>query len=961
MPVSSENSVLVFSFVGFLQREQKVGNDSAAINITMTYDNADLDQVVVVGYGTSKRRDLTGSVYSIKPGMVTATPVTNAAEALQGRIPGLDITRSSGAPGGGVNIQLRGNRTLSGTNNGDGTREPSSPLVIIDGFQGGKLEDLNPNDIESVEVLKDASSTAIYGWMGANGVIIVTTKRGKDRPKVSYAGYYGVNGFVNYPKNRTGQQFIDYRKDAIKGATPTATPTDESVLDKNELYFYKQNKWIDWQDLVLHNGLEQSHTVSIQSGGDKTKVYFGTGVYREEGSLKGTDNTRYNARLNYDQRVSNMFKTGFSAQLTYTNTNQRTDPMSQISQMNPLGDPYDLNGNIRLWPGIIPDSNYKNPGNKNYMSPLTDERPNAYKWNIIRGNIIANGYVEFTPVTGLSIRSNFGTTLDYSREGRYFDSVTLANIGTPNNASTASTTNTFTRFYNWDNIITYTRKFGEHNITLTGLTSYTRNDIDLTGVTGLHLGNTNYQFYNLDGTSTGDRAITSDYRRTNTFSYAGRLNYALMGKYLFNATLRADGVSKLSPGNKWDYFPSVGLGWNIHQEEFMKDVYFVNNLKLRATYGVAGNASLRTYETQVNLLNANNIIGSQGVPVIYPNPNYGNLNLGWEKSSTVNVGLDFALFKSRLYGTLDLYKTTTKDILYNRPLPPTSGLEKQWQNIGESMNRGVELAISSLNVNQRDFKWTTTVTFTAAQEKLTHLLNDQDIIDAAKPETNSLLIGHPVKSWYGYTKLGIWQTDENKDGVKFGTNYTYVPGDIKVKDKNDDKTIDVTDREFQGADVPKWFGGLQNTFSYKGIELSIYAIARWGNTINAEFIAGRYNIDGTGNGLAMYNYWTPSNPTNEFPMPKSGASLGNSGYTGYYSMNFIDGSFVKLKTATLAYTLPSQISRKVYSDKVKVYITGNNIFTKAKSKYLKNYDPERGGSENSPITRQFVFGANVDF
>jgi TonB-linked SusC/RagA family outer membrane protein len=417
----------------------------------------------------------------------------------------------------------------------------------------------------------------------------------------------------------------------------------------------------------------------------------------------------------------------------------------------------------------------------------------------------------------------------------------------------------------------------------------------------------------------------------------------------------------LSEGHKWDYFPSVGLGWNIHQEDFMKDLWFVNNLKLRATYGVAGNASVLPYGTQTVLASNNYIIGTQPVPVAYPTATPGNDNLGWEKSTTYNVGLDFALFKSRLYGTIDAYKTKTDDILYQRPLPSSSGEATQWQNIGTSENKGIELALSSVNVNNHAFKWTTTVTFTMAREKLTKLLTSKDIINA---ETNSLLIGHPVTSFYGYKKEGIWQTDENKDHVKVGgTTYEYQPGDIKVLDRNTDGFIDATnDRGYVGSTVPKWFGGLQNTFSYKSFELSVYMVARWGQTINAEMMAGRFNVNGSGNGLADWNYWTPTNPTNDFPQPRSNQSFSSSGYTGYLSaLNFVDGSFVKLKTATLAYTIPGNISRKVYSDRIRLYVTGNNILTKTKYKLLKNYDPEIGGSENTPLTRQFVFGANVDF
>jgi TonB-linked SusC/RagA family outer membrane protein len=477
---------------------------------------------------------------------------------------------------------------------------------------------------------------------------------------------------------------------------------------------------------------------------------------------------------------------------------------------------------------------------------------------------------------------------------------------------------------------------------------------------GFKLNNTSYQYYNLDGTNSGNRITTSDYTRLNTFSYAGRLNYTLMGKYLLTATLRADGVSRLAEGRKWDYFPSAGIGWNIHQEDFMRDLWFVNNLKLRATYGVAGNASAAAYATQTTLGNTNYIIGNGPVPVTYPNSNPGNLNLGWEKSATYNVGLDFAFFKSRLYGTIDAYKTKTTDILYQRQLPLSSGLDKQWQNLGESENKGIELALSSVNVNNHDFKWTSTVTFTMAGEKITKLAGGTDIING---ETKSLMIGHPVNSWYGFIKEGIWQKDENKDTHVTTNGYEYQPGDIKVKDRNNDGVIDnVNDQGFVGANVPKWFGGLQNTFSYKNFELSVYLVARWGQIINAEMMAARFNVTGAGNGLADFNYWTPNNPTNDFPQPRNNQNFSSPGYTGYLSaLNFVDGSFVKLKTATLAYTIPSNISRKVFSDRIRLYVTGNNILTFTKNKLLKNYDPERGGSENTPITRQVVFGANIDF
>jgi TonB-linked SusC/RagA family outer membrane protein len=952
IPVPSENSVLVFSFVGFLQKEQKVGADST-FSISMAYDNADLDQVVVVGYGTSKRRDLTGSVYSVKPGQITTVPTANALESLQGRIPGLDIARSSGSAGSGVNIQLRGNRTLAGNDKGIPGSQ-TSPLFIIDGFQTGSISDLNPNDIESVEVLKDASATAIYGWMGANGVIIVTTKRGKDRPKVSYNGFYGINGYAQYPKNRIGDSYLKLRRDAWANDGTWASEADDSkIFTAQELAAIQNNQWVDWQDLLVRNGQEQSHTASIQSGGDKTKVFFSTGYYKEEGMLRGNDFTRFNSRLNYDQRISNAFKAGLLTQFTWTNRNERADPLNYATTgIVPLGQAYDSIGNIKWQPLGVANSQ---------KNPLGDESPGAYKNNTIRAAATVNAYLEITPVTGLTFRSNLGTSILYDRKGQYQDSLSYSNYGSPNWARQETN---FNRFYNWDNILTYTKKIADHSFTLTGITSYTRSDNEYLKAGGRRQTLASFQFYNLSALEGTTRDIASSYTKGVTLSYAGRLNYSFQGKYLLTATIRGDGVSRLSPGKKWDYFPSAGIGWNIHQEEFMKDLYFVNNFKIRATYGVAGNAGGFAYMTQ-SVVNTYGQTGGQGqnfgdVPAygFYFSTLVGNENLGWEKTATGNLELDFAFFKSRLYGSVDVYKSRTTDVIAKRGLPTSTGTSEIYQNVGETENKGVEVVLSSINTTGRDFRWTSTVTFTAATEKIFDLIDVKNIIGS---ELNSLLIGHPVKSFYSYKKLGIWQLDE-KDAataMRWNNGTTgFIPGDIKLEDYDHNDTIQTKDQHYLGSEVPKWFAGFQNTFSYKGLELSLYFYARWGQMMNATYMA-KYNPKGDVNGPADFNYWTPSNPSNDFP--RADRKFNTSNYNGYISMNFIDGSFVKLKTVTLAYTLPAQMSRKFFTERFRIYATGNNLLTRTKSHLIKNYEPERTGSEDNPLTRQFVIGVNADF
>jgi TonB-linked SusC/RagA family outer membrane protein len=943
IPVPSENSTLVFSFVGFLQKEVKVA-DQKDLQVMMAYDNADLDQVVVVGYGTQRRRDLTGSVYSVKPNMITQVPTSNPLEALQGRVPGLDVSRDGGRAGSGVKIQVRGQRTINGTwgNN--------APLFIIDGFQGGNIADLNPNDIESVEVLKDASSTAIYGWQGGNGVIIVTTKKGKERPKVSYNGWYGVNGYASYPKGRMGEDYLELRRQAWKNGGPAITSDDVLFPNAGELEAFQKGQWVDWYDLLNRNGQQQMHNASIQSGGDKTKIYFGTSYYQEEGMLRNDDFKRYNARFNYDQRLSNVFKAGLLTQLTFTDNNRRQDPLSALSSYAPLGMAYDSLGRINL----IPLTNGSAP------SPLGDEIPGAAKWNVKRTNIMANGYFEVTPVNGLSLRTNLGTTISFQREGKYQDSLSFVNFKKSHLASQATT---FSTFLNWDNIITFTRKIEDHSITLTGVTSYLQSVSEDFNGTGYRQLLQSQEFYSLQGTEQASRLLESKYEKYSSMSYVGRINYSFKGKYLLTASLRADGVSRLAPGNKWDYFPSAGIGWNIHQEEFMGNLPFVNNLKVRATYGIAGNASIAPYGTQSGL-NAPTSSGSFGdvfAPVYIFKTVVGNPNLGWEKTSTLNIGLDFAFAKSRIYGSVDYYKAKTTDVLMERSLPISTGMVTVWQNIGETEGSGIEAALSGVIAAGPDFKWTSTITYSAATEKITKLVTDKDII---VNETKSLLIGHPVSSFYSFEKLGIWQSAEKAaaQALKFGTNpgVPFDEGQLKLADLNGDGFItDADDRKFLGSTVPKWFGGWQNSFSYKGLDLGVYIFARWGQTIEAKYM-GRYNGNGYGNGPANFNYWTPDNPTNDFPRPKYNIN-GINAYNGYQALNFVDGSYFKIKTVTLGYTLPAAAARRVFTEKIRVYVTGNNIFTKAKNKLLADYDPERGGEEGQPLTRQVNVGVNVDF
>jgi TonB-linked SusC/RagA family outer membrane protein len=800
-------------------------------------------------------------------------------------------------------------------------------------------------------VLKDASATAIYGAQGANGVIIITTKKAASgRTRVSYDGYVGINGYTAYPKARLGQDYIQLRREAYRTNGEWSSPADDPDIfpGTGEYDAVQAGKWVDWMDLLNQNGTQQSHTITLSGGTDKTKALLSAGYFREEGMLRNNVYNRGTMRINVEHRVTDWLKAGTLSQVTYHNVDNRRDPLSAAMSISPLGDAYDDNGNIVLYP----------TGDPNRISPLTDERSNIAKDNAISISVMTNGYVELSPLKGLTLRSNIGFNLSGNRRGVYNDATSLARANVRTAESSSQTA--FARNLNWDNIATYTKELGDHNFTVTGVVSYVQSDYDSAFASGFSQLLASQLFYNLAATDVLGRSIGSPYISWNNLAFAGRLNYSYKGKYLLTLTGRSDGASRLAPGKKWDFFPSAAVAWNITEESFMKNIPVINNLRLRGSYGISGNYGISVYGTQSGLTVYPMGFGDVPAPAYVFNSTIGNPNLGWEKSATTNVGLDVSVLDSRINLTLDVYKTVTSDILLRRTLPFSSGVADVFQNVGETENKGIEFSITSHNVRNSKLNWTSTLTFTKNNEKITKLINDKNIISTQNPEELSFLLGYPINSFYTYEKLGIWQTDKADLAAryKFGST-SFQPGDIMLADLNGDSIIDANnDRKHIGSRVPDFIASLQNTITWKNFDLSFLLLMRYGQMIEAEFL-GRYNPSGEGNGPAIIDYWTPENPTNDFPRPRKGASLSN--IFGYQTLTYIDGSFFKIRNVSLGYTLPSKLSKKFYVEKLRVYATGSNLFVKARSHLIKNYDPERGGAESGPLTRQFVFGVNVNF
>ncbi len=922
------------------------------INIVLEKDDQELDEVVVIGYGKVKKRDLTGSVTSVKSDDIVRSPASNALESLQGQVPGFDITRESGSATSGLNMNIRGKRSLStavGAN---------SPLVIIDGMQGGNIQDINPQDIASIDVLKDASSTAIYGSQGANGVIIVTTKKGSEgNPVVAYNGYIGVNGWALYPEMRTGEDYINLRREASKTAGQWKNDADDQALfTVGEWAALQKNQWVDWRKEVFQTGFVQNHQLSISGGNKHTKGLLSGGYYRELGTLKNDALSKYNLRLNVDQNIGSYVKVGTSSQITrYDGNNRAENVLWRASSNVPLGLPYDEEGKVVLWP----------LGREGKVSPLADEADEyTAQHRTSTTNMIANGFAEVNVFKGFTFRSNLGINLSY-RKNYDFESENSIDRAGEYPSSMASILDQDQNFINWDNIVNYAVAMEDHHLNFTGLTSWTQSKLDTSYMEGTGQLVPQQLWHNIGGNDKDSYIIRSGYVQSQTLSYALRANYAYKGKYLLTLSNRWDGASRLSKDNKWASFPSVAAGWRVSDESWF-NAQAVSELKLRASYGQTGNSGISEYGTQSGVTSYSNAaFQDQGYVYYVYNTLLGNENLGWERSASWNFGLDAQLFSGKINIVLDMYDTKTTDILLPRTLPTSLGSGNNtpfqiYQNIGSTSNRGLEVVLQTKNID-RSFKWNTDFTFGTNKEKILDLIDGRDIIGATTRETESLLIGKPLQSFYTFKRLGIWQNEEADQAAHYfkdaNKTQTFKPGDIKLADLNGDFIIDeVNDVTYIGSTAPKWTLGFNNTFSYNNFDLNIYAIARWGQMMDYEF-TGTYDSQGKGNQPAYFNYWTPENPSNDFPRP----NLTNFyNYLGYQTYSYIDGSYIKLKTVTLGYKLPKATLEKMKLNSLRFYVTANNLFTWTKSDLVQHYDAERGGSAKNPLLRQFVFGVNLD-
>jgi len=961
----SSQGILHVSYVGYKSQEIIIKQSNNNLKIILEPDVSTLDEVVAIGYGTAKKRDLTGAVSSVKTADIVQTPTSNAMEAIQGKVAGMDITRSSGSAGSGVNVIIRGTKTLGYTDiYGNKTRN-TDPLFIIDGVQGGSYADLNPNDIESIDVLKDVSSTAIYGSLGANGVVIITTKKGRENKiNLSYDGFYGINGLVDYPTPRIGESYMNVRREAYRTVGQwQSTDDDYKIFSNEEWEAIQSNQWVNWIDELVRQGSQQSHNLTLSSNTEKINTYLSFGYFNEQGIFNNDDISRYTLRLNLDYKVREWLNIGVNAQTTYYD--QNSVPSSMLTQAMtyiPLGTPYTESGEINLFPVS---------GDAQRLSPLANyASDNKAVNNTISLRSFNTAYFVVKPIEQIQWRSNISASLNTARTGVYNGEYSTDQYG-GSYTNQAGAYNSFYRNYTWDNILTYSESLGNHQFEATGISTWIKNFHEDYSSIGNNQLLDSYLFYSLGATDPASRMISSDYLQSQSMGLALRFSYNYLGKYYVTTTGRWDGSSTLAPGHQWDFFPSISTAWRISDESFMDfSSDWLINLKLRLSYGTSGNAGAPPYATKGGSVSANTRFGFNDQPALVYQFGYlvGNPELGWEKSTSANIGFDVGLLNNRIDINLDLYSIDTNNILMARSLPPSTGAGgsssaqfSTYQNIGKTNNKGIEITANTVNFDSKDFKWNSTFTFASNKEKIVSLITGEDIIQGQNPEIGSLLIGRPINSFYSYKLDGIWQLGEEAEMAKYklnGTENAFKPGSLKVVDRDGDFNITADDRQYLGSRSPKFTLGLNNTLYYKGFDLGLFMQMRWGQMIDAEFL-GRFDPSGVSNSPDYLNYWTPENPSNDFPRPKKDGKLYD--YYGYMSINYIDGSYFKVKNISLGYTLPRLIAEKININKLRFYVTASNMFTISKNHLIKNYDPERGGSESMPLTKQIVFGVNFNF
>ncbi len=972
IPNVPQNGSLVVSYVGYATQTVPVGGKSS-INITLQEDRQLLDDVVVVGYGVQKKRDVTGALTRVGEKELNSKPVNNAFEALQGKAAGVDITTSE-RPGTVGSIAIRGQRSISA---GKG------PLYVVDGvpLQSGGIEALNPRDIESIDILKDASSTAIYGSRGANGVVLVTTKRGQEgKMQVSYNGSLTFEKIVDKSPAMKASDYITWRRWAYYNMSPDKyTPGDQPTEAQDRNFFggddtalnnvlkgWAGGSWdgskvtdTDWTEFATQTGLTQEHTVSARGGTKNVAGFVSFGYLRNEGTQKGQTYDRYNFSASADIQGTKWFKTGgsfnasFSTQQygyskAYGTSSGPTDLYGAAKAILRYTLPYDENGEIITQPGGSTTNTYS------IIDEWTKSNDERKSFRLL-GSFYAQidfGQI-YEPLQGLMWKTQFGPEFRYYRNGNFLDSSSISRAGGNNTVSRGDGQQLA---WTLDNMLLYNKSFGAHTLGLTLLQSASKTRTETSSISEQKVPMSSFLWNNLGAVDVTDPqyqvGIGSGLSGNQLSSYMARVNYSFMERYLLTASARWDGASVLAQGKKWDFFPSMALGWRMEEEEFMKNVSWVDQLKLRFGVGVTGNAAVDPYGT-LGVISAYWMPFSLGNSqiLVTNEPYYSsgsnkmpNKNLGWEKTTQWNLGVDFSFLKGRIGGTLDMYASRTKDLILDMTIPSLSGYPSMKTNVGQTKNRGVEVTLNTIPVITKDFIWNSNLNFAWQKDEIVELANGkQDDVN------NAWFIGESIAVHYGFEANGIWQESDAEEMAKFNEKgEKFTAGSVRPVDQNGDYVINAEDRVIIGNKNPRFTAGWSNSISWKGFELMLDLQGRFGYTIST---------GGEGQ-LGMYqqreiSYWRPDNTGADWQKPVY-SQAGGDPYAGL--LGFKDASFIKIRNLSLAYNFDKKLLSQIGINGLKLYIQGKNLGMLYSSVDFMDLDTGR-----TYFNRGVTVGVQVDF
>lgn len=956
-------SKLQFSYLGYETKIVEIAGKTN-VNVVLNEDNKVLEELVVVGYGTQRKEAITGSVASVKGDAMREIPAQNISQSLQGRVAGVEMSQTSSKPGAEMQIRIRGTRSLTASND---------PLVVLDGIPfAGNISDINPNEIKSIDILKDASATAIYGSRGANGVLLVTTNRGQtgQKAKLTYNGYYGASQIFSKIDMMNGEEFAAMRAAANMAAY--VNNTADEIAGTNT----------DWQDLFYKTGSVQSHDVGVSGGTTGGAYTFGIGYYKNEGIVPLESYSRLSMRGSLDQEIGKIFRIGFTTNSNYNVTEGASSGgLYQVLQNTPMINPYNADGSWKRTVDMPADRGvwvYTRDVVEANRDRMLSQTKGFGSYNTVYGEVKVPG------VEGLKYRVNVGLNFRMSTGGAYTGQGINATSET--NPSSASVSNSLRTNWAIENLLTYDRTFADkHQVNAVAMysaeeTMYNRSRMTAKGVAE------NFQWYNL-GMTDGERSILpgdQQYEKSGLLSYMGRVMYSYDSRYMISATVRADGSSRLAPGHQWHTYPAVSVGWNIKKENFMENVNWLDNLKVRVGYGETSNQAVSPYATLGGLstrpynfgdASANFVTGTYVSTL--PNP-----ELGWEFSTTWNYGLDFSLLKNRLSGTFEYYVTNTKDLLLSVNLPQTSGVGSYMANVGETQNKGFELSLNGVIIdNLNGWNWSAGINLYSNKNKIVALASGND-----RDEGNAWFVGKSMNVIYAAKKIGLWQEGDPYMNILEPKGNV---GMIKVEylgDYNADGTptraIDGGGKDRQAIEVdPDLQGGFNTTVGYKGFDLTVIGAFKSGGLLVSSLYSanGYLNMLSGRRGNVDVDYWTPENTDAKYPKP-GGLMSGDNPIYGN-TLALFDASYLKIRAITLGYNFNMKAIKDLGVQSLRVYATAQNPFVLfAPYTNETGMDPETNsyGDENtattglvnrriltvganSPSTRNYMVGVSLTF